>query len=136
MSLSDLPWAYLDQNYELLHLDQTVLENIMESTKLDNKEARNQLAFFQFFGDQVHQKVESLSQGEKLKCALAKILLANPAPQFLILDEPTNNLDLSSLEILERALSDFEGALLVVSHDDVFLENIGVEEVIEIASGG
>jgi ATPase components of ABC transporters with duplicated ATPase domains len=134
--LSEVPWAYLDQNYALLNSEQTVLENVMETSRFDMKEVRNQLAFFQFMGEQPNQKVASLSQGEKLKCALAKILLASPAPQLIILDEPTNNLDLVSLEILENALSDFEGALLVVSHDEVFLQNIGVEEVIEVAAQG
>jgi ATPase subunit of ABC transporter with duplicated ATPase domains len=129
---AEIPWAFLDQKYEVLRRDQTVLENVMETTGKDLEEIRNQLAHFQFYGEKVHQKIESLSGGEKLKASLAKILLADPAPQFLILDEPTNNLDLISLEVLEKALQAFEGALLVVSHDEDFLSAIGVENIISI----
>lgn len=129
---AEIPWAFLDQKYEVLRRDQTVLENVMETTGKDLEEIRNQLAHFQFYGDKVHQKIESLSGGEKLKASLAKILLADPAPQFLILDEPTNNLDLLSLEVLEEALQAFEGALLVVSHDEDFLSEIGVENIISL----
>ncbi|WII72545.1 ABC-F family ATP-binding cassette domain-containing protein [Bdellovibrio sp. 22V] len=126
---ADIPWAYLDQEYSLLDMEKTVLENVFDTSAYDIVETRNRLARFQFFGDKVLQPVKTLSGGEKLKTALAKIFLAATPPQFLILDEPTNNLDLQSLEILEEALSAFEGALLVVSHDEVFLENIGIEEV-------
>lgn len=125
----DLPWAYLDQNYDLLQPDESVLDNVMESSRYDRTETRNWLARFQFFEQQALQKVSSLSGGERLKAALAKILLADPVPQLLILDEPTNNLDLQSLEILEEALNLYQGALLVISHDEDFLKNIGIEEV-------
>ncbi|WP_374075925.1 ABC-F family ATP-binding cassette domain-containing protein [Bdellovibrio bacteriovorus] len=121
--------SLLDQSYSLLKSEASILDNVMEHSRYDLVETRNHLARFQFLGEKVHQKVESLSGGEKLKASLAKILLANPAPQFLILDEPTNNLDLASLEVLEEALCEYQGALLVVSHDEVFLENVGISEV-------
>lgn len=130
---AEIPWAFLDQKYNVLQPDQSVLENVMETTRKDREEIRNQLAHFQFYAEKVHQKVESLSGGEKLKASLAKILLADPAPQFLILDEPTNNLDLISLEVLEESLLAYRGALLVVSHDEDFLSAIGVENIIVVA---
>lgn len=129
---AEIPWAFLDQKYEVLRPELSVLENVMESTRKDREDIRNQLAHFQFYGDKVHQDIESLSGGEKLKASLAKILLADPAPQFLILDEPTNNLDLISLEVLEEALMAYQGALLVVSHDEDFLAAIGVENIIVV----
>lgn len=127
--LADLPWAYLDQNYEVLDSQRNVLENVMETSRYDLKDTRNQLARFQFNEASARKLICNLSGGEKLRAALAKILLARPAPQFLILDEPTNNLDLDSLQFLEDALKEFSGALLVISHDAVFLKNIEIEEV-------
>lgn len=132
--LVEAPMAYLDQNYALLNPEENVLENMMQTSRFDIVETRNWLARFQFFEHQVLQKVGSLSGGEKLKASLAKILLSGPAPQLLILDEPTNNLDLQSLEILEDALLEFQGAVLVISHDQDFLENIGVQEVCVLQS--
>jgi len=121
--------AHLDQNYTLLNAQESVLENVLASTQQDLVSVRNSLADFQFLKDQVHQKVGILSGGEKLKAALAKVFLSDPIPHLIILDEPTNNLDLRSLQVLEGALKSYEGALLVISHDEVFLENIGIEEV-------
>lgn len=121
--------AFIDQSYKLLDFQKTVFENVIDSSRFDQIETRNLLARFLFTGEQVHQKVSTLSGGQKLKAALAKALLQSPAPQLLILDEPTNNLDLASLEFLENALKTYEGALLVVSHDEDFLANIQVRAV-------
>lgn len=129
LNRADLPLGFLDQGYFLLDPEKSVLENVMATSQRSTTEIRNELARFQLMGDQVFQKTGSLSGGEKLKTSLAKLLLATPAPNFLILDEPTNNLDIQSLEVLEDALLEFKGALLVVSHDEVFLQNVGVEEI-------
>ena len=67
--IADIPWAYLDQTYSLLEPEKSVLENVMDSSRYDLKETRNLLAFFQFFGEKVHQQTKSLSEGEKLKCS-------------------------------------------------------------------
>jgi ATPase subunit of ABC transporter with duplicated ATPase domains len=79
--------------------------------------------------------VAGLSGGEQFRAALACLLLAEPAPQLLILDEPTNNLDLASVEQLTSALTAYRGALLVASHDEPFLEDIAVTRRIELSSG-
>lgn len=130
--LGEVRVQVLDQNYSLLDSDGTVLDNVLVSSRYDLIETRTRLARFQFFADKVCQKVADLSGGERLKAALAKILLSASEPQLLILDEPTNNLDLQSLEVLEEALRAYSGALLVVSHDEVFLENIGIEKVLHL----
>ena len=74
----------------------------------------------------------TLSGGERFRVALARLLLADPPPQLLVLDEPTNNLDLDTVDQLVDALAAYRGAVLVVSHDDVFLERLGVDLTLEL----
>ena len=76
--------------------------------------------------------VSTLSGGERFRASLAALLLTDPAPQLLMLDEPTNNLDLASYDALVSALTAYRGALLVVSHDPRFLEDAGVDRVLEL----
>ena len=87
----------------------------------------NLLARFLFRGSRMHLPVGVLSGGERLRATLACVLFAEPAPQLLLLDEPTNNLDLVSVGQLECALNAYEGAFVVVSHDERFLAEIGVD---------
>jgi ATP-binding cassette subfamily F protein 3 len=82
---------------------------------------------FLFCGEDVFKKVESLSGGERAKLSLLKIMLSKP--NFLILDEPTNHLDIVSREVLENALSDFDGTLLVVSHDRYSINKLATRTV-------
>ncbi|MGG5752066.1 ATP-binding cassette domain-containing protein [Zafaria sp. Z1313] len=86
---------------------------------------REQLARFHFRGARVEQPCGQLSGGERFRVALARILLADPSPQLLLLDEPCNNLDPVSVDQLVSALGAYAGALVVVSHDDAFLERLG-----------
>lgn len=123
--------AYLDQEYGLLDPNLSLLDNLQES-RFDQIELRNELAFFGFKGNQPEQKIETFSGGEKLKASLAKAFLGKSIPELLILDEPTNNLDLQSLELLEKALINFKGALIVVSHDRTFLEKIDFDYELKI----
>ena len=83
---------------------------------------RNLLGAFQFSGDDVEKKIRALSGGEKTRLVMARMLL-NP-PNFLVLDEPTNHLDLATKEMLIRALNDYEGTMLFVSHDRTFLRGL------------
>ncbi|WP_413576097.1 ATP-binding cassette domain-containing protein [Bdellovibrio sp. HCB290] len=129
LAVGTLRASLIDQEYSMLNSDQSVLENIMDVCTKGAEWIRNELAAFQFFADRVHQKAESLSGGEKLKLCLAKVFLADVVPDLLVLDEPTNNLDLTSLEVLEDVLLCYQGALIVVSHDSVFLEKIQTREV-------
>lgn len=110
-----------------------ILETMEESAS--NKtigQLRTLLGSFLFTGDDVFKKVGVLSGGEKSRVALAKILLTKA--NFIILDEPTNHLDISSKEILQQALADFSGSLILISHDIDFLKPI-VNNVIEIRKG-
>ena len=89
-------------------------------------EVRAQLARFLFRGAKAERSVDQLSGGERFRVALARILLADPAPQLLLLDEPTNSLDRQSVAQLVDALGAYEGALIVVSHDNEFLDQLGL----------
>jgi ATPase subunit of ABC transporter with duplicated ATPase domains len=88
-----------------------------------------------FRGNRIHLPVAALSGGERLRATLACVLFAEPAPQLLLLDEPTNNLDLVSVGQLESALNAYEGAFVIVSHDERFLADIGVERELRLESG-
>lgn len=100
---------------------------------LSEQQIRDALARLLFRRDRVLLPSEALSGGERFRVALAQILLAEPAPQLLILDEPTNNLDMTSVNWLVSALKNYEGALLLVSHDDYFCEQLGVQTLVELA---
>lgn len=90
------------------------------------------LARFMFRADAALQVVSSLSGGQLLRAGLACVLGVKP-PSLLILDEPTNHLDLDSIEAVEAGLRAYDGALLVVSHDEVFLDSIGITRRLELA---
>ncbi|MDO9335597.1 MAG: ABC-F family ATP-binding cassette domain-containing protein [Caulobacter sp.] len=122
-----VPALMLDQRTDLLRDDETILEAFRRlNPTADRNAAQAALARFLFRNTAADQGVGSLSGGERLRAALACVLAGDRPPQLLILDEPTNHLDLDSLKAVERALADYDGALLVVSHDAVFLEAIGV----------
>ena len=97
------------------------------------EEAHAHAARMLFIGDAGFRRLGELSGGERLRAALAAELFARPVPQLLILDEPTNNLDLDGVEVLADALAQWRGALLLVSHDDGFCERVGVDDVITLA---
>lgn len=112
--------GYYDQEHHVLHMDKTIFEEISDDyPTLTNTQIRNMLAAFLFTGDDVFKLIGDLSGGERGRVSLAKLMLSNA--NFLILDEPTNHLDITSKEILERALNDYTGTVLYVSHDRYFI---------------
>jgi ATPase subunit of ABC transporter with duplicated ATPase domains len=119
--------SYLDQDIALLDPAATLLNNLMRISELGAAESRHILARYLFRSDTPEKKVNMLSGGEKIRAALACIFSGPQPPQLLILDEPTNNLDMHSIEKFESALSNYYGAMLVISHDQDFLNNIGVD---------
>ncbi|MGQ4582258.1 ATP-binding cassette domain-containing protein [Lysobacter sp. F60174L2] len=128
--------ATLSQRLDLLDPDRTVAGNFAAAAPdMPAAERMNLLARFLFRGDRMHLPVGALSGGERLRATLACILHAEPAPRLLLLDEPTNNLDLASVGQLESAVRAFEGALVVVSHDERFLEAIDVGRWLRLDGG-
>jgi len=121
--------GYFEQNQaEALDLHKTVIATIHDDfPKLTNEEVRGLLGRFLFSGDTVYKKVADISGGEKARLALAKMLL-QPV-NFLILDEPTNHLDIPAKEMLEQALKEYEGSVVIVSHDRYFISQIATKIV-------
>lgn len=123
---------YIDQRCAQLDDSKSIFENVREVCSGDESEIRNGLAKFLFVRDMVFQSVASLSGGERLRAALARGLLATERPELLVLDEPTNNLDLGNIEFLENLVRAFPAALIVISHDEIFLKSCGVDEEFEL----
>jgi ATPase subunit of ABC transporter with duplicated ATPase domains len=118
---------YVPQRLDVLDDRRSVLDNVRRYAPYASaNELRARLARFQFRGDRAEQPARTLSGGERFRAVLAALLSAQPAPQLLMLDEPTNNLDLASVAQLEQALEAYRGALIVASHDVPFLQRIGI----------
>lgn len=131
---SNVMVGYYDQEHSTLDTSNTIMEEIQTSfPELKNGEIRNMLAAFLFTNDDVFKPISALSGGERGRVALAKIMLSKA--NFLILDEPTNHLDILSKEILESAISNYEGTVLYVSHDRYFI-NQTATKVVEMNQTG
>jgi ATPase subunit of ABC transporter with duplicated ATPase domains len=125
--------AVLDQHVGLLDPSETILDNLRRlNPSLSDNDAHAALARFAFRNRAALQVARTLSGGERLRSGLACVFARRRPPVLLLLDEPTNHLDLASIEELESALSNFDGALIVVSHDQAFLQAIGIEREIAL----
>ena len=120
--------AFFDQHVGLLDDDATILDNYRRlNPGASAFECRSALARYAFRADAALQRVATLSGGERLRAGLACVAAGESAPELLILDEPTNHLDLDAIAEVEAGLNLYDGALLVVSHDEAFLDAIGIE---------
>lgn len=129
--------GYLPQRIDGLDEAASVLENVREAASaVPVPELRNRLARFLIRGAAVERPVATLSGGERFRVALARLLLADPPPQLIVLDEPTNNLDLDTVDQLVEALAAYRGAVLIVSHDDAFLARLGIDLTLELGKDG
>ena len=124
--------GYYAQEHETLNPNKTLIEEIRQVRPMYEERAVRHLGRFLFPYEIVRKRVRDLSGGERSRLQLAKLMLSDA--NFLLLDEPTNNLDLSSREVLENALDEFEGTVLVISHDRYFLDRV-VDRVVELEDG-
>ena len=125
--------AHLDQQTEIIEGADTVFDAFQRlNPKAEPRQVHSALARFLFRGDDAFKRIKHLSGGERLRAALAGLLYAPEPPQLLLLDEPNNHLDLDSQRAVAGALRAYDGGLLMVSHDEAFLEEVGVTERLEL----
>lgn len=122
---SNLTLGYFAQAHEGLKPERTVIEEIIAAQEMPPGQARQYLGKFLFSGDEAFKKVAVLSGGERGRLALAKLALTGA--NLLLLDEPTNHLDIPSQEILESVLDDFDGTILLVSHDRYLIDDLATQ---------
>ncbi len=126
--------GYYDQEQSNLNSDKTIVDEIWdEHPTMDHYQIRSLLAQFLFIGDDIFKEISELSGGEKSRVALIKLMLSKA--NFLLMDEPTNHLDIDSKEVLEDALLNYDGTLLVISHDRYFLNKV-TNKILDLSKNG
>lgn len=132
---ADFEIIYIDQDYSIINDEFSVYEQVQQfnSGALQEHEIKIRLNRFLFSKETWDKPCKALSGGEKMRLILCSLTVRNQAPDMIILDEPTNNLDIQNIEILTNAINEYKGTLLVVSHDVYFLKQISIEDhVIEL----
>ena len=124
--------GYYAQELELLDNTKTILENFRD-TSYSQKQLRNILAKFLFLGNDVYKNVGILSPGEKSRVALAKLSISGA--NLLLLDEPTNHLDPETQYLIADVFKDYQGTMIVVSHNPDFVDNLGIERILILPTG-
>ncbi|SMD10745.1 ribosomal protection-like ABC-F family protein [Pedobacter nyackensis] len=134
MDRADVRAIYIDQDYSLINKDLSVYEQAQEynSGELQEHEIKIRLNRFLFSKAYWDKPCSALSGGEKMRLILCALTISNQAPDIMILDEPTNNLDIQSVEILTISVNEYKGTLIVVSHDEYFLKAINFERSIDV----
>ena len=125
---ANFSWIYLDQEYSPVDVDCSI-EKLAESynhNNLQEHEIKIRLNRFLFPSSMWDRNCHQLSGGEKMRLYLCCLMISSQTPDLIILDEPTNNLDISNLEVLTRTIKDYKGSLMVISHDDYFISEIGI----------
>jgi ATP-binding cassette subfamily F protein 3 len=124
--------GYYAQQHETLVYGRSLIETVRQAARFSDSEAVSFLGKFLFNYEQARGPVAALSGGERSRLQMALLMLSKA--NCLLLDEPTNNLDIASAEVLEDALADFEGTVLVISHDRYFLDRV-VNRIVELENG-
>jgi ATPase subunit of ABC transporter with duplicated ATPase domains len=134
LSRSTVQSVYIDQDYSLIRDNLTVYEQAQQYNDgaLPEHEVKIRLNRYLFHNGFWDKPCHTLSGGEKMRLMLCCLMISNHAPDLFVLDEPTNNLDIQNIEILTSAVNEYTGTLLVVSHDNYFLDEINVNRVLEV----
>lgn len=127
-------WFYIDQDYSLIENTLSIYEQAQKynTANLQEHEIKIRLNRFLFDKTTWDKSCQSLSGGERMRLMLCCITLSDVAPDLLIFDEPTNNLDIQNIDILTKAINEYEGSLIVVSHDEYFLDDIRINKDIQL----
>lgn len=127
-------YVYVDQEYSLIHTERTLYEPVQafNTRPFREDELKTRLHRYLFPSSSWNKRCATLSGGEKMRLMFCCLMIRNQTPDLLILDEPTNNLDIQSIEIITETVRQFEGTILVVSHDTHFLREIGIQRSIEL----
>ncbi|SES99301.1 ATP-binding cassette, subfamily F, member 3 [Natronincola peptidivorans] len=126
-------YSYMGQEVLFQNGDMTILQLILSKKEMREKGAKEYLAGFQFYGDEVDKRIKVLSGGERVRLYLACMMLENA--DCLILDEPTNHLDMQARDAVEKALKEFKGTIITITHDRYYLTHC-VSKILEIEGGG
>ncbi|WP_031527846.1 ABC-F family ATP-binding cassette domain-containing protein [Dyadobacter crusticola] len=131
---ADFKSIYIDQDYSLIRNELSVFDQVQQFNDgfLQEHEVKVRLNRFLFTREFWDKPCAALSGGEKMRLMLCSVSIISQSPDMIVLDEPTNNLDLQNLEILTAAMNEYQGTILVISHDEIFLEQIKIERVIQL----
>ena len=126
--------VYIDQDYSLLDNKLNVFEQSQQfnSSTLQEHEIKIRLNRFLFTKNEWDKPISALSGGERMRLMICCLTISNRSPDIIILDEPTNNLDLQNIEILTAAINEYQGTLIIVSHDETLLEQININRIIKL----
>lgn len=132
---ADFRHIFIDQDYSLIRNEHTVYQQAQSYNQeaLQEHEIKIRLHRYLFDKEFWDKPCSTLSGGEKMRLMLCCMMISDRAPDMFVLDEPTNNLDIQNMEILTKAINDYEGTLLVISHDNYFLQEINIGRVIEVS---
>ena len=130
---SNFEWIYIDQNYSNINVELSIVQLAEQYNvrNLEEHELKLRLNRFLFPSDTWDKKCRDLSGGEKMRLYLCCLMIKNQTPDLIILDEPSNNLDIASTQILIRTIKNYSGSLLIVSHDQYFVDEIGVTGLLD-----
>ncbi len=135
MKRADFHYVFIDQDYSLIRDDLSVYDQaqLYNRDAMMEHEIKIRLHRYLFDQDSWDKSCSTLSGGEKMRLLLCCLMISNRAPDIFVLDEPTNNLDIQNMEILSKAINDYQGTVIVISHDHYFLNEIRVNKYLELS---